>query len=618
MKTHYLLLALLILSLTTLAKESSIPLLAVKEGPEGLEGGSVANLHLEIKPGKGNVYFDTYPLTKFDTQVTTRYAKEIACYYTNVNCNTLDFFYTIASESSIVGGPSAGSAAAALTSALLMGWDIKPGVAITGTINSGGLIGPVGGLHEKIDAAATLGLHTVVIPEGSQLEKGNTTKRTANLGEYGKEKGITVLTATNLFDVTYALTGKHLPQTTANITINPDYQEVMRSLAQDLCSRSAELKKKSISITNASTDSEHYIAYAYNLTHQGEQAFNSSLYYASASYCFGANVRLAYAAIKEQNPTVTDIKNKLISLQKKINESNAVIDSTPIKTITDLQSYMVVNERLEEAQELYETAYLESYNATTNTLDAAMVDLAYAIERLYSASSWATFFGTPGRQFQLTPSDLRISCSEKIGEAQERIQYVKLFLPLGLENTDQLLAQASDNMQRNDYALCLYHASKAKAEANVILSTIGYDKNDLPKVVNNKIAAARDIILREQQRGVFPILGYSFYEYAISLAPENPLSALLYSEYALELSSMNIYFREKSHAWSIQLTTSTIAYLLIGLGIGIVIGMYFSRRSPLESSQNLHSKPQKGKKSTTRSALIPPPPDDLEENETHL
>ena len=42
-----------------------------------------------------------------------------------------------------------------------------------------------------------------------------------------------------------------------------------------------------------------------------------------------------------------------------------------------------------------------------------------------------------------------------------------------------------------------------------------------------------------------PILGYSYYEYANTLKEDDESSALLYSEYALELSSLEIYFKEQ-------------------------------------------------------------------------
>src|SRR3989344_4442640 len=92
-------------------------LLAVEDRPTGLKG-SVADLYLELREGTGRVFIDTYPLTKFDTQISTRFAKEIACDYLDADCGKYDFIYTIKADSSLVGGPSAGSAIAVLTISL--------------------------------------------------------------------------------------------------------------------------------------------------------------------------------------------------------------------------------------------------------------------------------------------------------------------------------------------------------------------------------------------------------------------------------------------------------------------------------------------------------------------
>ena len=53
-----------------------LTLLAVQETPNGTYVGSTADLYLELRDGTGRVFLDTSPLTKVDTQISTRYAKE--------------------------------------------------------------------------------------------------------------------------------------------------------------------------------------------------------------------------------------------------------------------------------------------------------------------------------------------------------------------------------------------------------------------------------------------------------------------------------------------------------------------------------------------------------------
>ena len=76
-------------------------LLAVTENPDGTLTGTTADLFLEIQPGQGRVFIESYPLTKIDTQISTRFAKDIACKYVDAGCSDYDFFYTIRSDSPI-------------------------------------------------------------------------------------------------------------------------------------------------------------------------------------------------------------------------------------------------------------------------------------------------------------------------------------------------------------------------------------------------------------------------------------------------------------------------------------------------------------------------------------
>jgi len=95
-------------------KSYHLKLLAVQETPTGYEG-SDADLYLELKQGTGNVFLNTFPITKMDTQISTRFAKELACKHYSLNCDQYDFLYTIRAQSNIIGGPSAGAAIAAIT-----------------------------------------------------------------------------------------------------------------------------------------------------------------------------------------------------------------------------------------------------------------------------------------------------------------------------------------------------------------------------------------------------------------------------------------------------------------------------------------------------------------------
>jgi len=63
MKKIIIFLILLLLIPTVNAQRGNMKLLAVSETNNGYKGG-VADLFLEIKPGSGRVFLETFPLTK--------------------------------------------------------------------------------------------------------------------------------------------------------------------------------------------------------------------------------------------------------------------------------------------------------------------------------------------------------------------------------------------------------------------------------------------------------------------------------------------------------------------------------------------------------------------------
>jgi hypothetical protein len=98
-------------------------------------------------------------------------------------------------------------------------------------------------------------------------------------------------------------------------------------------------------------------------------------------------------------------------------------------------------------------------------------------------------------------------------------------------------------------------------------------------LLDQKLESIKRVLAREQERGVFPILGYSYYEYAQSLREDDPFSALIFGEYALELGDLDRYFPKqkrkepmngilKSEGFSLLITG-----IIIGLGIGAIINI---------------------------------------------
>ena len=89
-------------------------------------------------------------------------------------------------------------------------------------------------------------------------------------------------------------------------------------------------------------------------------------------------------------------------------------------------------------------------------------------------------------------------------------------------------------------------ALQAKSEADALLSSIGVGEENLPSFLESKDRAVLKVIAEANAEGVFPIMGYSYYQYAHTLRESQPLPALIYYEYALEMSDLSLYFPEKA------------------------------------------------------------------------
>lgn len=610
------------------ANAAYIKLLAVSE-ENGTLKGSVADLYVEIKPGSGHVFMETFPLTKLDTQISTRFAKNIACNELNVDCSKYDFFYVIRANAPIVGGPSASAAIAALTYIELEGLKIKENVSLTGTINSGALIGPVGGLKEKISAAREAGIKTVLIPdieiysyeedsinissiyeenknisEEEIIEKiinetnkikrkdnqSNKTSENENLITYGESIGVKVIPISTLGEAIYYLTGKNVSKKYKEELNTSEYDNIMLVVSEKLCNRTEELLR-SINISMIKKINESFIDYAEKTLNETLELINNSKrerlnrkFYSSASFCFGANVKASTLLFLQENKLESNAK----LLSYSIDYYNKMLKKN-FETINELQTYLIINERLYEAKEHLHQAFkaLEE-----NKTISAAENIAFANERLKSSEYWQEFMKMKGKKYEINVAKLRDSCLSKIGEAQELSQYVNLIFPLTIKNIEKKIKDAELEASIENYEECLYRASEAKAELNLILSNYGIKEEDTKKLLEKKLVAAKKSISSQIEKDVIPIMAYSYYEYATSLKDSDVYSSLLYAEYAIELSSMDVYFQVKNGLREYKVLRISEPFLL-GFFIGIFITtsfflmiIYFSKAKKISKGKS--------------------------------
>jgi len=549
-----------------------LKLLAVQESSQGYLG-SDADVYLELQEGSGRVFLETYPLTKMDTQISTRFAKEIACAHFKLDCSNYDFIFTIKSKSSIIGGPSAGAAIAALTTIAVLDLPYDENIAITGTVNSGGIIGPVGGVKEKIEAASQTGLKTVLIAQGTALHTDDDSNQTLDLILYGKETlGINVMEVNDLDEVILKLTGVDLNHKSVQLTEDPTYKTIIQGLQRTLCQRTekieSELGQRNILLdANITPIILQKKGQADNATLQGD-------YYSAASYCFGVNIQLKTYYYQHEDLTVEEMEGLFSLLEGKLKTTDQKLAQQTIETIADLQTTMIVKERLQDVREQM-AEFKENQDIQSPEELAGLI--AYAEERYFSAQSWMQFFSMDGKKFIVDAEMLENTCRRKVSEAEEWHQYVNLFIDdFATSSIADKIQTAKAAQNRTEYELCLITASQAKADANAILSSIGVSEDSVDAFIENKRLAAERVIAENSAESIFPILGYSYYRYANSLKHDEKFTALVYLEYALEMSDLGIYFPEEqqyaSEASALPLLPERWAFGIGGVLVGVSIG----------------------------------------------
>jgi predicted S18 family serine protease len=137
------------------------------------ENGTLINISVEIQPGKGRVLVQTTPLMGVVFQDAANTAVFVAENKTGKSLSSSDIIFSVNAEGQVPGvdGPSAGALMTLLTiSAIENNTKLNNSITLTGTVDSEGNVGAIGGVIEKAQAAKDGGKTLFLIPrENSEL-----------------------------------------------------------------------------------------------------------------------------------------------------------------------------------------------------------------------------------------------------------------------------------------------------------------------------------------------------------------------------------------------------------------------------------------------------------------
>ncbi len=130
--------------------------------------GYVVPIDAYIRPGFGKIFISVEPKSDTDLQSSAEVAVYVAQVLSGVPLGLRDILFEMRAPATIVGGPSAGVPLTMAAYALLTGKTPREDVLSTGVVYSDGSVGEVGGLLEKLHAAAEWGAKVFLIPKGQR------------------------------------------------------------------------------------------------------------------------------------------------------------------------------------------------------------------------------------------------------------------------------------------------------------------------------------------------------------------------------------------------------------------------------------------------------------------
>jgi hypothetical protein len=184
-----------------------------------------------------------------------------------INGNPLDYRYSVETETLAgrVDGPSAGGLFAVAVMAILEGDRLSRDATMTGTINPDGTIGPVGGVVQKLDAAAKAGKKRFCFPVGQRFEEqggqaatGTTEAipaRTVDVLQVAETAGVEAVEVEDLVQAYQCLVDRPLARTKplrrTEMALSSQEYELLKGKTQDWLVKSQEAYEASRQLSQA-------------------------------------------------------------------------------------------------------------------------------------------------------------------------------------------------------------------------------------------------------------------------------------------------------------------------------------------------------------------------------
>jgi len=517
---------------------------AVTRTPEGFRGVMTEMVVTVAAPGTGTVYVSADPLTELDMQAAARMAALVATILTGYDYYSFDYFIHVKSNTTIVGGPSASGAMAVAIMAALRGKQIRSNFSMTGMVDPDATLGPVGGVPEKLLAAARSGVRVFVIPAGQEMALDPNTGQRVNVVALGMKYGVKVIAAKTILDAYAAATGDYdLLWNTPRLS-KPEYPSWLREALKKYAlwfKKTAETNLTCVKNlvekmpeTLASTFKDAVKA-AENSIADGNRYMDEGLYYSAASRYFSAAITATHACLLARileapnlldalaNMTAPFLSAANTTLTSVWNEARRLLDTGNL-TDVELQLGIATLTRVRDANASLRSAvtgvrrFLRGLVAVNlDTLSSVIGNVVYAYYRAVTAEQWLNTMKEANGGREVSLPRLREAAYAMTYFADSTVSYA-LALGVPANDAETLVAKAKALLEKPtttlDYIMALVDAVRGYSDAATMFRAAFLTGNE-------SISAAREglsiLAGLAKSRGYEPILPLLYLEYGDTL-----------------------------------------------------------------------------------------------------
>ncbi len=566
----FFLILFLSLNVFAIADTGEIKIFAVTEKNDGI----IADLLLYTIPGNGEVAFVTSnSLVGKDTQLTGNIALTVAQKELNVSIDYKNFVFDIKANASEVDGPSAGAAMTLLAYSVLSEKPLNKKVGITGTINSDGSVGVVGGIGAKAKIASENGIELLMIPSGQAVTyvKDNDGKsKSVNLLSYGPETlGLKIIEVSNINDVIkfaysnideievdyISGTSNFIPESISfksNLFPMVDISKKYIERAKNTIDR-AEKELETSSLDDAIKASFYtQLGKAKRDVELSQIYLDQNYLYSAANYSFNADVSAGTIELIASMPSLLSINSKILDLKvgdlrKEIADIKKEMNFLPVN---DLEWLIGAQQRIAYAENALNNIYVNYDDLELNELELDEELLQYSkVKEFISAQQWLQvskdFFEKAKKSSLLkTPffsEDFILKTKAKINSVQVLIDNSEIN-ELTKSEVLRRLNSSKISFDNNFYFAALYDAFFAESFFSAEIK-----RSNLLNPIKDEIEELKLLIIEDNFESLWANL---FFDHAIffiknsdfekSLGREQASQSILETVYDLMILSKNI------------------------------------------------------------------------------